>query len=117
MITFSLQASSDGLLQVCTHILLSFSFSCLAQEGRGEVQILVYDDSGIFPDAKCIIPLVLLCLLRKSITTVCYRAEWRLEQKCNRVLLAGCAGGEMNAMSLAYVPTHFPTFVRTFKGF
>lgn len=60
MITISRLASSDGLLQVCTHTLLSFSFYCLAQEGRGGVQILVYDDSGIFPNAKCIIPLVLL---------------------------------------------------------
>lgn len=117
VIAFSLLASSDGLLQVCTHILLSSSLYGLAQEGRGGVQLLVHDDGGIFPGVKCIIPLVLLCLLSKSTTTVCYRAERRLEQKCNRVLSACCAGGEMNATSLACVPTHFSTLVCTFKGF
>ena len=62
-------ASSDGaVLDVQTQPSLS-RFTGLAQEGRGRVQILVYDDSGIFPDAKCIIPLVPLCLPRESMTT------------------------------------------------
>lgn len=75
-----------GLLWMCKRIVPLY-FTGLAQEGRGRVQILVYDDSGIVPDAKCIIPLVLLCLPSKSIT-VCYRIELRVKQKCNTILLA-----------------------------
>lgn len=104
-------------LSWCANISFSLSyFTCLAQEKRGRAPILVYDDSGIFPDAKCIIPSVLLCLPSESLTTVCYRAEQGVEQKWNTALAARFTG-EVNTISFACMPAHFSRFVCVFKEF
>lgn len=88
------------------------------RRGKEQAQLLLSDDGGLFPDAKCIIPLVLPCLPSESITTVRYRTEQRVKQKCDKtILLAGCAQGKMSTMSLACMPAQSSPFVCILKEF
>lgn len=53
----------------------------MTSKGGSRAPFLLCNDSGMFPDTKCIISLVLLCLPSEDITTVCHRMEAREKQK------------------------------------
>jgi hypothetical protein len=81
VISINLLASSAGAAQAVQMNTSLFLVLPSWQRWEGAGHRVLCDDSGVFPDAKCIIPLALQGLPSKSLTTVCYRIEQSVTQK------------------------------------